>query len=97
MIYYNTYDREYDERGIIDIYESNVIGAKYNFSNNFNDEISFGFGSEYKYEWGYFDNNGSYSASTKGNIDNLAILEILVGNFLKQQIFLFSQDKINMN
>ena len=73
VIYYNTYDREYDERGIIDIYESNVIGAKYNFSNNFNDEISFGFGSEYKYEWGYFDNNGSYSASTKGNIDNLAI------------------------
>ena len=40
VIYYNTYDREYDERGIIDIYESNVIGAKYNFSNNFNDEIS---------------------------------------------------------
>ena len=60
VIYYNTYDREYDERGIIDTYDSNVIGAKYNFSNNFNDEISFGFGSEYKYEWGYFDNNGSY-------------------------------------
>ena len=73
VIYLNTYDREYDERGTIDSYESNVIGAKYIFSNNFNDEILFGFGSEYKYEWGYFDNNGSYSASTKGNIDNFAL------------------------
>ena len=30
-------------------------------------------GSEYKYDWGYFDNNGSYQASTKGHSDNLAI------------------------
>ncbi len=73
VIYLNTYDREYDERGTIDSYESNVIGAKYIFSNNLNDQISFGFGSEYKYDWGYFDNNGSYSASTKGNIDNFSI------------------------
>ena len=72
VIYINTYDREYDERGTIDSYESNAIGAKYNFSNNLNNKISFGFGSEYKYDWGYFDNNGSYSASTKGNIDNFS-------------------------
>ena len=30
-------------------------------------------GSEYKYDWGSFDNKGSYSASTKGHVDNLAI------------------------
>ena len=29
-------------------------------------------GSEYKYDWGYFDNKGSYEASTKGHIDNFS-------------------------
>ena len=97
VIYYNTYDREYDERGIIDIYESNVIGAKYNFSNNFNDEISFGFGSEYKYEWGYLTIMDHIALQQKEILITLLFLEILAGIFLKIQIFLFSLDKINMN
>ena len=37
--------------------------------------ISFGLGSEYKYDWGYFDNNGSYEASTKGHIDTIGYME----------------------
>ena len=36
-------------------------------------KISFGLGSEYKYDWGYFDNNGSYEASTKGHIDTIGL------------------------
>ena len=74
ILHYTVYDREYDERGTIDTYESEVIGLKYDFSKTLNETISFGLGSEYKYDWGYFDNNGSsYSSSTKGNIDNIAI------------------------
>ncbi len=73
VAYYNIYDREYDERGIIDSYESNVLGIKYDISNTINEKISFGFGSDYKYDWGYFDNNGSYSSTTKGNSDNTAV------------------------
>ena len=53
------YDREYDERGTIDTYESQVLGLKYDFSGLVNQNISYGVGTEYKYEWGYFDNNGS--------------------------------------
>ena len=67
--HFHRYDREYDERGTIDTYESEVIGLKYDFSKTLNETISFGLGSGYKYGWGYFDNNGSsYSSSTKGNI-----------------------------
>jgi vitamin B12 transporter len=73
VFYYNIYDREYDERGTFDTYESEVLGLKYDFSKLVNQKISFGLGSEYKYDWGYFNNNGSYQASTKGHSDNLAI------------------------
>ena len=73
IFYYNIYDREYDERGTIDTYESEVLGLKYDFSRLVNQNISVGAGTEYKYDWGYFDNNGSYQASTKGHSDNLAV------------------------
>ena len=81
IFYYNIYDREYDERGTIDTYESKVLGLKYDFSRLINQNISYGFGSEYKYDWGYFNNNGSYEASTKGHSDNLAIYGNLGWNF----------------
>ncbi len=90
IFYYNTYDREYDERNIIDTYESKVLGLKYDFSKLLNKKISFGAGSEYKYDWGYFDNNGSYQASTKGHSDNLAIYANLgwnVNNNLNISLF----------
>ena len=76
-LFYNQYDREYDEKGIIDYYDSSAIGAKYDFSKLYNEKISYGYGSEYRYDDGEFENNGSYSASTKGHYDNLAIY----GNF----------------
>ena len=65
ILYYNLYDREYDERGVIDTYESEVLGLKYDLSRVITDKISFGAGSEYKYDWGYFDNNGSYQCINK--------------------------------
>ena len=91
--FYNIYDREYDERGIIDNYKSEVLGLKYNFSNDLNSNISYGIGSEYKYDWGYFDNNGSYTASTKGNVDNLAIYSNVGFSFFKDiNISLFARN-----
>jgi vitamin B12 transporter len=80
IFYYNIYDREYDERGIIDTYKSEVLGLKYDLSRLINQKISFGAGTEYKYDWGYFDNNGSYQASTKGHSNNLAIYSNLGWN-----------------
>ncbi len=83
VFYYNFYDREYDERGTIDKYESEVLGVKYDSSNNLNDKISIGTGYEYKYDWGYFDNNGSYEATTKGHSDNLAVYGNLGWNIIE--------------
>jgi len=77
IFYYNIYDREYDEQGTIDTYKSEVLGLKYDLSKTINKKFSYGLGSEYKYDWGYFNNNGSYTASTKGHSDNLAVY----GNF----------------
>ena len=77
VLYLTKYDREYDERGTIDNYYSNVIGSKYDYSYKLNEKLSYGFGSEYSYEWGKFNNRGSYEASTKGNLDKFA----LFGNF----------------
>ena len=35
--------------------------------------MSYGYGSDYRYDSGEFINNGSYTASTKGNYDNLSV------------------------
>ena len=91
--YYNIYDRKYDERGTVDKYESEVLGLKYDLSSLINKKISFGAGTEYKYDWGYFDNNGSYEASTKGHSDNLAIYGNFGLNFLtNSNISLFGRN-----
>lgn len=71
--YYNLYDREYDEKGVVDYYDSNSMGTKYDLNKKLNESISFGLGSEYRYDSAKFENNGSYSASTKGNNNNLSI------------------------
>ena len=71
--YYNLYDREYDEKGVVDYYDSNSMGMKYDLNKKLDESISFGLGSEYRYDSAKFENNGSYSASTKGNNNNLSI------------------------
>ena len=92
IFYYNIYDREYDELGTIDTYESEVLGLKYDLSRILNNKLSYGIGSEYKYDWGYFDNNGSYEASTKGHSDNFALYGNLGWNIFENlNISLFNR------
>ena len=40
-------------------------------------------GSEYKYDWGHFENNGSYEASTRGHSDNFALYSNLGWNIFE--------------
>jgi outer membrane cobalamin receptor len=49
--------------------------------------VSFGFGSEYKYDWGNFENRGSYTASTKGHMKNFGIFANSGYKFNNNQIF----------
>ncbi len=73
VFHYHNYDREYDNSGYLDEYESESLVLKVDRSLKINKRFSLGFGSEYKYDWGAFENRGSYSASTKGHVKDLSI------------------------
>ena len=81
VIYYNNYDREYNEKNIIDYYNSEAFGVKYDKSGFILNNLSYGYGSNYRYDWGEFDNNGSSNSSTKGNYDNLSLYGNIGWNF----------------
>ena len=71
--HFHTYDRKYDEAGTIDEYLSKSFTTRTERQMQLNNKLSFGIGGEYKYDWGEFENRGSYEASTKGNVDNKSI------------------------
>jgi len=71
--HFHTYDREYNESEIIDEYLSKTFVSRTERQIEFSDNLSFGFGGEYKYDWGEFENRGSYSASTKGHVYNKGV------------------------
>ena len=96
IFYYNQYDREYDEKGTIDYYDSSAKGLKYNFS-NFKESFSYGYGSEYRYDDGDFENNGAYSASTKGHFDNLSIYTNIGYRLFEDTTFSFFWKKMKIN
>ena len=82
-LYYNQYDRAYNEKGIIDYYDSIAKGIKFDHIKN-SSKFSYGLGSEYRYDEGEFQNNGSYSASTKGHYDNISFYTNYGYNFFKK-------------
>ena len=71
--HYHNYDREYHNAGYLDEYYSESLVAKVDRSLKINNKLSLGYGSEYKYDWGFFENRGSYTASTKGHMKDLGI------------------------
>ncbi len=68
IFHYNKYDREYNENGSLDNYYSESLVAKSERKVKYSDKISYGFGSEYKYDWGRFTNIGSFYPLSK--VDN---------------------------
>lgn len=71
--HYHNYDRQYEDAGYLDEYYSEAFVIRGESKNKFSKKISFGYGGEYRYDWGSFENRGSYNASTKGRISNLGI------------------------
>ena len=77
VFHYHNYDRGYENTDgtlVLDEYDSEsfVIKGERKII-PINKKFSFGYGSEYKYDWGSFENRGNYSASTKGHIKNLGL------------------------
>ena len=78
VLHYNNYDRQYENGGYLDTYYSESFITKGERSIKYSNKLSFGFGTEYKYDWANFTDNGSWSTpSAKGFIDNLGVF----GNF----------------
>ena len=73
IFHYHAYDRDYKSAGYLDEYNSESLTVKGERKINPSQNLSFGFGSEYKYDWGKFDNRGSYKQSVKGHIDDLGL------------------------
>ena len=72
--HYNSYDREYEDGGYFDSYYSESVVVKGERKIKSSEKISIGFGTENKYDWGHFTDNGSWSnPSAKGNIYNLGV------------------------
>ena len=73
ILHYHNYDREYENEDYLDEYDSESLVFKGERKIKASSKLSFGYGSEYKYDWGAFENRGSYSASTKGHMKNFGI------------------------
>jgi len=73
IFHYHNYDREYENGGFLDEYNSESLVVKLERKIKSNEKLSYGYGSEYKYDWGAFENRGSYSASTKGHMKDFGV------------------------
>ena len=70
--HYNHYNREYDESGYFSWFNSNSAVLKAERRIKPIKKISYGYGIEYKYDFGSFTDSGSWSTPTaRGNVDNL--------------------------
>jgi len=72
IFHYHNYDRKYYVQGKKDKYYSESLVAKAEREVAFNDKFSYGFGSEYKYDWGHYLTK-TFTSQTKGHLKNLGI------------------------
>ena len=86
-IHYHNYDRDYENSGYLDEYYSNSMVLRGEHEVIYKDGISLGFGSEYKYDSGDFQNRGSYNASTRGHMKDLSAFGNLGVKLNKNQNF----------
>ena len=88
-IHYHKYDREYENGGYLDEYYSKSMVLNGEHKKNLFDNFSYGLGSEFRYDFGEFENRGSYSASTKGNVNNLGAFANIGYDFNQNKNFSF--------
>ena len=71
-IHYHNYDRKYDEQGTVNKYYSESLTTKAESDMTFNDNLSFGYGADYKYDWGDYTTL-TFTSQTKGHLKNFGI------------------------
>ena len=88
-VHYHKYDRDYANSGYLDEYYSEALVVRGERNVKKSSSISFGYGGEYKYDWGNFENRGSYNASTKGHMKNLGMFSNVGYKLNEKQILSF--------
>jgi vitamin B12 transporter len=73
ILHWHAYAKEIDDGGVTDSNDSQSIVAKYEKKFNKSEKYSFGFGSEYKYDWAKFINRGSFNSFSKGDLKNFGV------------------------
>ena len=72
-LHWQAYAKQIDDGGLTDSYDSQALVARYERGYKKFEKLSFGFGSEYKYDWGRFENRGSFNSSSKGHVKDFAV------------------------
>ncbi len=88
IFHYHNYDRKYYVQGRKDKYYSESLVAKAEREVTLNNKISYGFGSEYKYDWGHYLTK-TFASQTRGHISNLGTFVNAGYKFNDNQIFSF--------
>lgn len=72
--HWQAYAKQIDDGGFSDSYDSQALVTRYEKKINSLEKLSFGFGSEYKYDWGAFINEGaSFNSATRGHVKDFAV------------------------
>lgn len=82
--HYHNYNRRYYEQGKKDKYYSESIVMRFENENIISNKISFGYGSDYKYDWGNYTTT-TFESQTKGNLSNLGLFGNIGINFNQNQ------------
>ena len=72
IFHYHNYDRKYYVQGKKDKYYSESLVAKAEKNLIFNNKLSYGYGGEYKYDWGHYLTK-TFSSQTSGHLNNIGI------------------------
>ena len=88
MFHYHNYDRKYYVQGRKDKYYSESLVAKAEREVVFDNKLSYGFGSEYKYDWGHYLTK-TFASHMGGHLSNLGIFANAGYKFNENQILSF--------
>jgi len=84
--HYHNYDRVYKELGKIDTYASESLVAKVESERKISDNLSFGYGGSYKYDWGNFSTT-TFTSQTKGHVNNFGLYSNIGYSLNDNQLF----------
>ena len=88
MFHYHNYDRKYYVQGKKDKYYSESVVAKAEREVVVDKKLSYGFGTEYKYDWGHYLTK-TFSSQTRGHLSNFGVFTNAGYKFNKNQILSF--------